>query len=145
MKPKIQFTSINVDGSLKLLIEKIINQLNFLPLEGRLNLEVKSLTKKEIHIVNIATRCSDKPTNILTFTDPDDGLSNAQILICKEVIADEASKLELAFEEHFTHTFIHGILHAYGYDHQNKDEKKTMHQKENNWMHELGYSAPWES
>jgi len=34
---------------------------------------------------------------------------------------------------------VHGVLHLFGYDHQNDNEKKEMWEKQNQILQSLGY------
>jgi probable rRNA maturation factor len=143
MKPKITCNSIDDHIKLNAVIQDVIMRLNKGALERSLNLEVAVLDSPEMERLNIVSRAKAGPTNILTFIIGDEVELSAQIFLCLAVIDAESAQLEVAFNEHFTHTFLHGILHAYGYDHQNQAQTQVMHAQENMWMEQLGLQPPW--
>ena len=80
---------------------------------------------------------------ILTFTHLEGDSKQAELIICIDVIAQEAKVLGILYEEQLAHIFIHGILHAYGYDHDAPQEAEIMQAKESILMQDLGFTDPW--
>ena len=48
------------------------------------------------------------------------------IIICAQVVREEAQAENKTFTQHWAHMTIHGILHLLGYDHINDDEAEKM-------------------
>ena len=46
-------------------------------------------------------------------------------------------------EAHYAHLIIHGALHLYGYDHENKKDAQIMEEKEINILTKLGFKNPY--
>ena len=95
----------------------------------------------EIQQLNKEFRHLDKPTNVLSFANIDDPFFNTQlnlekeiemgdIMIALETLQTEATIKNIPLQHHFTHLFIHGILHLLGYDHIEDDEAEVMEARE---------------
>ena len=65
------------------------------------------------------------------------------IVICANVVFEEAKKQKKSINEHFAHMVIHGILHLQGYDHITDTEKNVMEKKEIAILDRLGYRNPY--
>jgi len=87
---------------------------------------------RRMKAINKKYRKKDAETDILSF---DYGLDSAEILICPEVIKKNAKKFNLGYNEEIVRTFIHGVLHIAGYNHE-KSEKdvKIMREKEEYYL-----------
>lgn len=93
----------------------------------------------ESHSLNLAYRGMDKSTNVLSF--PFDGGSDemaiamadleipilGDIVICHQVLIDEARQQQKTLSEHYAHMVTHGILHLCGFDHE---DEATAHEME---------------
>lgn len=111
---------------------------------------VRVVNLAEITILNSTYRQQDKPTNVLSFVfeapknieiDPILG----DIIICAEVVKNEAIQQDKSVMGHFAHMSIHGMLHLLGYDHLEEDQAKVMEQKEINLLQTLGFNNPYQS
>jgi len=61
------------------------------------------------------------------------------VVISVETCLREAQSAGVTFERHFTELLIHGILHLFGYDHeQSEEEEERMARKSENILHQLG-------
>lgn len=119
-------------------------------------LNVVFIGSKEIKEVNNKYRNIDKETDVLSFSYMDDKkifgfIDDAQsfrdefgfftvgeILICPSA-AQENIKIYnkgWALEKELVFLIIHGLLHIYGYAHEEKDEKKQMEQKQEEMLKE---------
>ncbi|MES2215434.1 MAG: rRNA maturation RNase YbeY [Pseudomonadota bacterium] len=89
--------------------------------------------------LNLEFRDKNKPTNVLSFPGiaiapkdilefipPKDYMYLGDIAFGYEAICSEASEGEKAFQDHFTHLLIHGILHLLGLDHMQESDAKVM-------------------
>jgi len=92
--------------------------------ESSINLVLTSTS--EMENLNIKFRSKDGPTNVLSFTECNEKHLSGDIVICSPIVQAEAKELKISEEHHFTHLFIHGILHLQGYDHIFEDDAILM-------------------
>lgn len=92
-------------------------------------------------------RNKDKPTNVLSFPDGDvdenGRLHIGDIAVSFDRVTDEAKEENKKFEDHFTHLVVHGLLHLYGYDHENDEEAQEMESLEIEILEEMGIKNPY--
>jgi probable rRNA maturation factor len=79
------------------------------------------------------------PTNVLSFLVDDEVHLIGDIVLCAPVIEKEALQQSKKLEAHYAHLIIHGALHLYGYDHENKKDADIMEAKEIKILTKLGY------
>jgi len=82
------------------------------------------LSNKEIHEMNLNYREKDYPTDVLTFPGEDEYLGDIFISIDK--VKEQATEFNHSVETEMSFMFVHGFLHAIGYDHMNDEEHKEM-------------------
>ncbi len=88
--------------------------------------EMKKLNKK--------FRSKNKPTDVLSF-ELNDELYLGEIIICPEVVADNAKKYGVSIKSEMLKVFAHGILHLCGYDHEkSKKEEEIMEAKQDKYL-----------
>ena len=83
------------------------------------------------------------PTNVLSFLVDDEVHLIGDIVLCAPVIEKEALEQSKKLEAHYAHLIIHGALHLYGYDHENKKDADIMEAKEIKILTKLGYKNPY--
>ena len=83
------------------------------------------------------------PTNVLSFLVDDEVHLIGDIVLCAPVIKKEALEQSKKLEAHYAHLIIHGALHLYGYDHENKKDADIMEAKEIKILTKLGYKNPY--
>ncbi|CAM8394402.1 COG0319 Predicted metal-dependent hydrolase [Candidatus Methylopumilus planktonicus] len=83
------------------------------------------------------------PTNVLSFLVDDEVNLIGDIVLCAPVIEKEALQQSKKLEAHYAHLIIHGALHLYGYDHENKKDADIMEAKEIKILTKLGYKNPY--
>ena len=83
------------------------------------------------------------PTNVLSFLVDDEVHLIGDIVLCAPVIEKEALQQSKKLEAHYAHLIIHGALHLYGYDHENKKDTDIMEAKEIKILTKLGYKNPY--
>lgn len=109
----------------------------------------------QVQGLNAQFRGMDKPTNVLSFANVDDEfffmeLKNADvaeigdIIIARETLLREAEQKHILPEDHFAHLLVHGILHLFGYDHQNDSDAEEMEQIEIKILEQLNINNPYE-
>ncbi len=125
---------------LKKRIQQILENL------GLQNSEISILlvTDAKIRKLNAQYRNIDKPTDVLSFPQDNDGLDELDIhLLGDVVISVETAKRQArehghTFSEELTLLLIHGILHLTGLDHERSSkEAKQMRQKTNILFQEI--------
>ncbi|EMI2317037.1 rRNA maturation RNase YbeY [Providencia rettgeri] len=108
---------------------------------------IRIVDEAESHHLNLTYRGKDKPTNVLSFpfeAPPEIELPLlGDLIICRQVVEQEAIEQQKSAEEHWAHMVIHGCLHLLGYDHIEDDEAEEMESLETETLAELGYDDPY--
>ena len=66
------------------------------------------------------------------------------LVICVNVIEQEATEQNKPIMAHWAHMVIHGCLHLTGYDHISDDEALEMESLEIDILSKLGFNNPYE-
>lgn len=110
-------------------------------------LTIRLVDAEESQGLNFEYRGKDKPTNVLSF--PFEAPEHVplellgDLIICKEVVEQEAKEQNKALTAHWAHMVIHGCLHLLGYDHINDDEAEEMETLERQILAELDFPDPY--
>lgn len=108
---------------------------------------VRIVDEAESRELNLTYRGKDKPTNVLSFPfEAPPGLELpllGDLVICRQVVEQEAAEQNKPLEAHWAHMVVHGSLHLLGYDHIEDDEAEEMEQLERDIMQELGFADPY--
>lgn len=111
-------------------------------------LAIRIVDADEIQQLNRDYRGKDKATNVLSFPadlpDDIDVQHLGDIVICAQVVADEAAQQGKTPSAHWAHMLIHGVLHLRGYDHIEEADALIMEALETKLITDLGYPAPYE-
>jgi probable rRNA maturation factor len=119
-------------------------------------LNVVFIGSEEIKDVNNKYRSIDKKTDVLSFSYLDDKkifgfiddaesfkdefgfFTVGEILICPSVAQENIKVYNKGWdlEKEIIFLIIHGLLHIYGYDHEEEDKKKKMEQKQEEMLRE---------
>lgn len=125
------------------IIESALAEVNkFEDIEG-CEVSILLTDDAEMQVLNKQFRGFDKPTNVLSFPQDDEVLLG-DIAMGYEVLTREADEQEKTFEAHFTHLFVHGVLHLLGYDHEEKGDQEDMEKQEIEILHGLSIENPYE-
>lgn len=101
---------------------------------------------EEGRALNRDYRAKDYATNVLTFAyteDEDSEITQADIILCTDVLLREAAEQKKTLEFHAAHLVIHGVLHAQGYDHESEEEADEMEALEIEFLAALGFPNPY--
>jgi probable rRNA maturation factor len=112
-------------------------------------LTIRFVDAEEGRTLNREYRGKDYATNVLTFAYnegeelADDAPTQADIILCTDVLQKEAAEQKKTVEEHTAHLVIHGVLHAQGYDHMDDEEAAEMEGIEAGILAGLGMADPY--
>lgn len=129
-------------------------------LKQRTNLyvELSIVSEEEIRTLNRDNRLIDAVTDVLSFPmldgirgktvckkdfpydyDEDEkAIFLGSIAICKERAEEQANEYGHSLERETCYLFTHGLMHLFGYDHLNEEDKKEMREKEEQVLLGLG-------
>jgi probable rRNA maturation factor len=146
-KPKLTLSVQYADERLKEvltrpLLRKTIQAALFFPAE----LTLRIVDAEEGQELNRDYRGKDYATNVLTFAyteDSDAEVTQADIILCTDVLEKEAKEQKKTVLEHAQHLVVHGVLHAQGYDHETDEEAEEMEALEIEILAGLGLSNPY--
>ena len=116
---------------------------------GPAELSIRFVDAEEGQALNRQYRGKDYATNVLTFAYNEgeelgeDDPTQADIVLCTDVLQREAEEQKKTVEEHAAHLVVHGVLHAQGWDHENDDDAEEMEQFERDIMEVLGFPDPY--
>jgi len=116
---------------------------------GPAELAIRFVDAEEGQTLNREYRGKDYATNVLTFAYnegaeiADDEPTQADIVLCTDVLQREADEQKKTVEEHVAHLVVHGVLHAQGFDHETDEEAEEMEQLERDIMEALAYPDPY--
>lgn len=109
-------------------------------------LTVRFVDAEEGRILNRDYRAKDYATNVLTFAyteDDDSAVTQADIILCTDVLQREAAEQHKTLEAHAAHLVVHGVMHAQGYDHETDAEAAEMEAIEIEILAHLGLENPY--
>ncbi|MES2114643.1 MAG: rRNA maturation RNase YbeY, partial [Pseudomonadota bacterium] len=112
-------------------------------------LTIRFVDAEEGRSLNRDYRGKDYATNVLTFAYnegealPDDAPTQADIILCTDVLEREAAEQGKTVEQHTAHLIVHGVLHAQGYDHLDDAEAAEMEGLETDILARLGIADPY--
>lgn len=109
---------------------------------------VRMVDIEESQALNRDYRGQDKPTNVLSFpfaAPPGIELPLlGDLVVCRQVVEQEASAQRKPLMDHWAHMIIHGCLHLLGFDHIKDDEAQIMEAKEVVLLAQLGINNPYQ-
>jgi probable rRNA maturation factor len=116
-------------------------------------LAIRFVDAEEGRALNRDYRGKDYATNVLTFAYSEEveplgaaGIelpTQADLVLCTDVLEQEAAQQQKSIEAHTAHLVVHGVLHAQGYDHETDAEAQEMEQLETEILAGLGFADPY--
>ena len=109
------------------------------------------LDADEAQAYNRDYRGRDYATNVLSFAQDEldefalqaaDTLYG-DLIICPQVVEQEATEQGKSVQAHYAHLTVHGMLHLIGFDHIEDEEAEEMEALEIRILHQLGYDNPY--
>jgi len=119
-----------------------------LPFQQESEVTIRIVDEAESNELNLTYRGKDKPTNVLSFPfECPPGAENfpllGDLIICRQVVENEALEQRKTLESHWAHMVIHGSLHLLGYDHIEDGEAEEMEALEKEFMQTLCFPNPY--
>lgn len=109
---------------------------------------IRVVDPEESRALNHQYRGKDKSTNVLSFPfEVPEGIPLnllGDLVICADVVRQEAQEQNKPLPAHWAHMVIHGVLHLIGYDHINDDDADEMEQLERELLAQLGIADPYQ-
>jgi probable rRNA maturation factor len=94
--------------------------------------------------LNARFRDHDKATNVLSFPAGRTAQGQAgDIALAYGICAAEAATQGKPLAHHLQHLTVHGVLHLFGYDHEQEDEAAIMEGLERRILARLGVPDPY--
>ena len=115
--------------------------------KGESELLIRFVDKLEIQQLNRDYRHKDITTNVLSFPSDlpieiDESILG-DVVICIDVVIEEAQVQNKKFEDHLIHMAIHGTLHLLGFDHIKEEEAIEMESLEIKILEKLKIDNPY--
>ena len=149
------------------IIENVINEaVDYVGCEYECEVDVTLVDNETIHELNMAERGIDSPTDVLSFPmldfevpgdlglvedspedyfDPDTGeLLLGDIVISVERAAAQAEEYGHSLKREIAFLVAHSMLHLFGYDHMNDEERRTMEEMQEEILKRKGYTRDYE-
>lgn len=138
----INDSNIDLDN-LSLICQKFMNESDI----GESELLIRLVSPLEIQVLNKEYRSKNQVTNVLSFQSDVPEEVGEQILgdvvICVDVVREEALVGGKVFLDHLIHMAIHGILHLLGHDHSDLTSADKMELIEINFLDKIGIKNPY--
>ncbi len=149
------------------IIENVINEaVDFVGCEYECEVDVTLVDNNAIHEINLAERGIDSPTDVLSFPmldfetpgelnlveespedyfDPDTGeLLLGDIVISVERATEQAKEYGHSLKREIAFLVAHSMLHLFGYDHMDDEERRTMEEMQEEILKRKGYTRDYE-
>ena len=132
------------EKKLKLTCQQFMQELDV----GDSELVVRLVSPIEIQALNKEYRSKNQATNVLSFSS-DIPLEIGEsilgdVVICLDVVREEAILEGKAFSDHLSHMAIHGTLHLLGYDHADLTSANKMEGIEIDFLKKIGVNNPYQ-
>lgn len=86
-------------------------------------LEIVLVSAKKIQALNAKYRKIKKPTDVLSFAGTPKTPSIGELVICWPVVKKQAKEFKVPPLQELDRMVIHGLLHLFGYEHENTPAK----------------------
>ncbi len=110
---------------------------------------VRIVDCEESQSLNSEYRGKESPTNVLSFPFEMPECVDAEseilgdLIICAQVVANEAEQQGKKLFDHWAHMIVHGTLHLLGFDHINEEDAEEMEQLERDILATLDIADPY--
>ena len=139
-------TELPTKEQFQLWVDTALSEVSSEP-KQEFELTIRLVNNEESQQLNMQYRGKDKPTNVLSFPfEVPEGVELnllGDLIICIEVMKQEAQEQNKALFDHWAHLVIHGCLHLVGFDHISDTEAVEMESIETSILKKLGISNPY--
>ncbi len=126
------------------LIDRVADQtLEHLNKGKNFEISISFVTNEEIRELNKNYLGNDYVTDVLSFPMEDefgndyDNAILGDVVISIDKIREQAEEFNHSFERELAYLFVHSLLHLFGYDHINEQDKLIMRNEEKSIMDKL--------
>lgn len=119
-------------------------------LEGNFEVNILFTNDAEVQLINKKWRNKNAPTNVLSFpfASQQELYTGVRILgdlvFSYDRVLHESLSQNKLFIQHFSHLFVHGLLHLIGYIHTNEEEAHVMESAEIGILSSIGVPNPYQ-
>ncbi len=118
--------------------------------EDDCEISVSFVPEEEIRRLNKEFRGIDRVTDVLSFPQYEEradmhgavaGIGFVElgdVVICTKRAEEQAVEYGHSFDREFIYLFVHSVMHLFGYDHMEAEEKSVMRDREEEIMRRLG-------
>ena len=150
----------NIDIDYENLINMVVSEaIDYVKCPYECEVNVTIVDNDEIHEINNSQRNIDRPTDVLSFPmleydkpgdfdkfendlyafDPDTGeLTLGDIVISYDKVISQAEEYNHSVKREFAFLVAHSMLHLFGYDHIDDNERMEMEHKQKEILNNLG-------
>ena len=136
-------------SKMKKWVSKTLENLNANFNQPEITIRVVSLAESQE--LNHQYRDKNQPTNVLSFPFevpemiPVEDFAEflGDLVVCEDIIVQEAKEQKKSLESHWAHMIIHGLLHLVGFDHITAKDAEEMEGIEVKVLAELGFANPY--
>lgn len=107
---------------------------------SQISAELNSQYRHKNSATNVLSFPGDLPTVV---TDQLDSIPLGDLLICPEVLRQEAREQNKSLSGHWAHILVHGVLHLNGFDHQTDEDAEEMEAIEINILERMAIANPY--
>ncbi len=142
MKPEIHLLNEN-NYDIPDEIENIIDAtLSILKQDNKISINISFVDEQEITRLNKQFRNYSEPTDVLSFEagviDPETGKKIlGDIVICVPFVVNQSTFFKNNLNDEIKLMIIHGMLHLFGFDHENEQSKAEMWDYQNKILKRL--------
>jgi probable rRNA maturation factor len=108
---------------------------------------VRIVDRDEMSALNRRFRSRPGATNVLSFPFEDPpGVETSvlgDVVICADVVVDEARAQDKPLDAHFAHMVVHGVLHLCGHEHDLEADANAMESMETSLLCRFGFGNPY--
>lgn len=150
-QPIVESKHIPTHEQLQLWAETALTQAK-IPTSFPYQLTVRLVDKEESAYLNENFRKKKGPTNILSFnyseslfpTDENEPVYLGDLVVCTDLVTEEAIEQKKEEQAHWAHLIVHGVLHLCGYDHEKETDAEQMESLEIKILKQLNYENPYQ-
>jgi probable rRNA maturation factor len=126
------------------ILQEVLEDFN----KGKSELLIRFVDKMEIQQLNKNYRHQNKTTNVLSFPSDlpieiDEAILG-DVVICIDIVIEQAKTQNKSFNNHLLHMAIHGTLHLLGFNHIEDKEAVEMENLEIKILQKMQINNPYQ-